>query len=148
MNALLTVLEEKPNVSIDQLYQYNYRGSRDILINGAQGQIRTSDVSYVLDLQSSAFKTTRLTCAFWRKRQDSNLRKILVFDGVQSRCLKPDSATFPFFLNSYQRYPDYATWRLLLLQSLRFIINRALFLNRYMKRREGEAIQKKITPGK
>ena len=66
----------------------------DSVIYGAQSWIRTSDVSYVPDLQSGAFKSTRLICAF------GGSGRIRTHEGFlpacfQDKCLKPDSATLP-----------------------------------------------------
>ena len=76
-----------------------------IFFNGAQGWIRTSDVSYVPDLQSGAFKATRLTCAF------GGSGRIRTHEGLfpacfQDKCHKPDSATLPKVLKQLSALPE------------------------------------------
>ena len=61
---------------------------------GAQSWIRTSDVSYVPDLQSGAIKSTRLICAFGGSGRIRTHGGFLL-DRSQGGCNKPDSATLP-----------------------------------------------------
>ena len=72
------------------LYRLSYRS----VLSGAQGWIRTSDVSYVPELQSGAFKSTRLICAFGGSGRIRTHGGFLL-DRFQGGCNKPDSATLP-----------------------------------------------------